>query len=218
MINFKTISAIALTAAVVAIMPMGNAEAALITGVTASTNMGESYGSSIQNIVDGSGLSSLSLTATHTYPDTSNAWVSSERTTIGIIDFNLNGQYSLQRFSLWNFSAVNSAGIQEVEISTSLDGSIYKTLSGAPTQFAAAGSSVPESPEQFGFTPTLANYVRFNVLSNYGYYATGLYEVQFDGTPATAPTAVPTPALLPGLIGLGVAALRKRKAEAASKA
>ena len=43
---------------------MGNAEAALITGVTASTNMGESYGSSIQNIVDGSGLSSLSLTAT----------------------------------------------------------------------------------------------------------------------------------------------------------
>ena len=32
------------------------------------------------------------------------------------------------------------------------------------------------------------------------------------------PTAVPTPALLPGLIGLGVAALRKRKAEAAEQA
>ena len=31
-------------------------------------------------------------------------------------------------------------------------------------------------------------------------------------------TAIPTPALLPGLIGLGVAALRKRKAEAAEQA
>ncbi len=30
----------------------------------------------------------------------------------------------------------------------------------------------------------------------------------------TAPIAIPTPALLPGLIGMGVAALRKRKAEA----
>jgi len=32
-------------------------------------------------------------------------------------------------------------------------------------------------------------------------------------TPVTPPTAVPTPALLPGLLGLGAAALRKRKAE-----
>lgn len=35
---------------------------------------------------------------------------------------------------------------------------------------------------------------------------------------SNAVTAVPTPALLPGLIGLGVAALRKRKAEAAEQA
>ena len=34
----------------------------------------------------------------------------------------------------------------------------------------------------------------------------------------SAPTAIPTPALLPGLIGLGVAALRKRKAEAVEQA
>jgi hypothetical protein len=31
-------------------------------------------------------------------------------------------------------------------------------------------------------------------------------------TYATAPTAVPTPAILPGLIGLGLGMLRKRKA------
>ena len=52
MINFKTVSAIALTAAVVAIAPMGNAEAALITGVTVSTNMGSFDGRSIRPLAD----------------------------------------------------------------------------------------------------------------------------------------------------------------------
>ena len=226
MINFKTISAIAVTAAVVAIVPIGNAEAALITGVTASTNMGSSNGYNIQNIVNGSGLSSLSLTATHTTQSASNSWVSNLGIGTGNIDFNLNGQYSLQGFSFWNFNDssdffnnINVFGIQGVNISTSLDGSTYSALSGAPTQFAI-GTYAPESPEQFAFAPTLANYVRLSVLSNYyGEYPLAAFnEVQFDGTPATAPTAVPTPALLPGLIGLGVAALRKRKAEAASKA
>lgn len=37
--------------------------------------------------------------------------------------------------------------------------------------------------------------------------------VTYDYTPATTPT-IPTPALLPGLIGIGVAALRKRKEQA----
>ena len=36
--------------------------------------------------------------------------------------------------------------------------------------------------------------------------------------PTTPSTQVPTPALLPGLIGMGVAAMRKRKAEAAANA
>ena len=216
MINFKTISAIALTAAVVAIAPIGNAEAALITGVTVSTDMKSFGGYDIQNIVNGSGLDSLSLTATHADVTPTNSWASSFETPTGTIDFNLNGQHSLQGFSIWN-NADNTFGIQGVTISTSIDGSTCTALSGAPTQFAQ-GANGAEAAQQFAFAPTQANYVRFNVLSNYGAFATTLSEVQFDGTSATAPTAVPTPALLSGLIGLGVAALRKRKAEAASKA
>jgi hypothetical protein len=38
------------------------------------------------------------------------------------------------------------------------------------------------------------------------------------GTPIPEPNPIPTPALLPGLIGMGVAALRKRKSEAADAA
>ena len=222
MINFKTISAIALTAAVVAIVPMGNAEAALITGVTASTDMGkvDLPGYDIQNVVNSSGLDSLSLTATHAGGSASDIWDSSLGIGTGTISFNLNGQYSLQGFSVWNYNYGYELSVKEVNISTSKDGITYTPLSGAPTQFAQGANGAAEAPEQFAFAPTLANYVRFSVLSNYwgGFPLTGLSEVQFDGTPTTTPTAVPTPALLPGLIGLGVAALRKRKAEAASKA
>ncbi len=44
--------------------------------------------------------------------------------------------------------------------------------------------------------------------------AYSISEITVDGNPATA---VPTPALLPGLIGLGFSMLRKRKAEAAKQ-
>ena len=217
MINFKTISAIAVTAAVIAIVPMSNAEAALITGVTASTDMGTfGFGYDIQNVVNGSGLDSLSLTATHADVSGANSWFSAAGISTRTIDFNLNGQYNLQGFSVWNLFST-SIGIKGVNISTSLDGTNYQALSGAPTQF---GFNNNQKPEQFAFASTLAQHVRFAVLSSYSpnFPAYGLSEVQFDGTSATTPTAVPTPALLPGLIGLGVAALRKRKAEANSEA
>ena len=45
-----------------------------------------------------------------------------------------------------------------------------------------------------------------------------MYKSHIDLILGGSPTQVPTPALLPGLIGLGVAALRKRKAEAAEQA
>ena len=162
-------------------------------------------------------MSPLSLTAIHARTNPSNSWASTSGTTTGTINFNLGGQYNLAGFSVWNFNGNNAIGTKDVNISTSLDNISYTALNGAPTQFAIGAFAAPESPEQFAFAPTLAQYVRFNILSNYGnsFNTTGLSEVQFDGTPATA---VPTPALLPGLIGLGVAALRKRKAEAAGEA
>ncbi|MDX2241194.1 MAG: PTPA-CTERM sorting domain-containing protein [Leptolyngbyaceae cyanobacterium bins.302] len=46
----------------------------------------------------------------------------------------------------------------------------------------------------------------------------GVYTYKANFTPDPTAVPVPTPALLPGLIGMGVAALRKRKAEAAKLA
>jgi F5/8 type C domain len=174
--------------------------------------MGESPGSSINNIVNGSGLSSLSLTATHATATPTNAWGST--TTTGNITFNLNGSYNLAGFSLWNFnfSSLVSAGVNGVNIQTSTDGSNFTPVTGSPTQFAIA-TSPAQNAEQFSFTPVDAAYVRFNVLSNYGASFTGLGEVQFDSAPATAPaTAVPEPFTIVGtLAGLGGGAALKRR-------
>jgi hypothetical protein len=210
---------VGLTAAALALVPTSNAHAALITGVTASSNMGAfSSGVDIQNTVNGAGLpgNTPNLIGNHAVGTSDDVWVSQILTTTGTIDFNLNGSYNLAGLSFWNFNTFTSYGIKDVLIQVSTDGFNFATVSGAPTQFAIADGFVPTAPQQVAFAPVLANYVRFSVLSNYGNeFGTGFAEVQFDGTPVTP---IPTPALLPGLIGMGVAALRQRKTAAAEEA
>ncbi len=57
-------------------------------------------GVSINGVANGSGLSSLSLNATHAAADLGNSWASDNGITTGIITFNLNGLYNLAGFSL----------------------------------------------------------------------------------------------------------------------
>jgi hypothetical protein len=194
-----------------------NAQAALINGVTVSTDMGERLPFlGINNIVNGSGLpgNTPSLTGLHrdgSFAGTS--WLSNPVIT-GNITFNLNGTYSLGGFSLWNFNGDNSFGVKGVNVLTSTDGSTFTTVAGSPTQFQIGSYFTTESPEVFSFAPVTASYIRFQVLSNYGSpFVTGLSEVQFNGTPAA--TAVPEPFTILGtLTGLGGGAALKRRLKA----
>jgi hypothetical protein len=187
------------------------APAGYITGVTASTNMGTA-GGDIAHIVDGSGLSSLSLTATHATATALNSWDSAVGTLTGQVTFDLPGTFTLVGMSVWNFNANNIFGVQGVSVSTSTDGVTFTPLLGGPTTFAQGAIAAPEPPQQFTFGPVVADFVRFDITSNYGGAATGLSEVGFDGTLVT--TAVPAPpTLLLGLVGsgcAGVARLRRR--------
>ncbi len=198
-----------------------NAQAALINGVTVTTDMGSlDIFTNINNIVNGSGLpgNTPSLTGNHRSGFTGTYWLSNYNVITGNITFNLNGTYSLGGFSLWNSNSENSWGVKGVNVLTSTDGSNFTTLAGSPTQFEIEYYFSAESPEQFSFAPVTASYVRFQVLSNYGYpVLTGLSEVQFDGTPAA--TAVPEPLTIFGtLAGLGGgAALKRRLKEIKSK-
>jgi F5/8 type C domain len=191
-----------------------NAQAALITGVTASTDMGTFDPIvNINDVANGSGLSALSLTATHSEAEFGNAWGSDVGTTTGNITFNLGGQYSLAGFSLWNFNpgGASPSGINGVNIQTSTDGTTFTNVAGAPTQFAIASSLTAEPAQQFSFAPVNAAFVRFNVLSNHGNTQfTGLDEVQFNS--AASATAVPEPLTILGtLTAIGGGAALKRR-------
>ena len=185
-----------------------NAQAALITGVTVSTDMG-SNGTNIINTVNGVGLPSNtpSLTGNHATAIGGNAWLSAANIATGNITFNLNGSYSLAGFSFWNFNRdIFSGGIKGVTVQSSTDGTTFTTVAGAPTQFAIAANA-PIAPEVISFSPVTASFVRFVVASNWGFSSSGFSEVQFDGTP----TPVPEPSSLLALLAFGLAGVGFRK-------
>jgi hypothetical protein len=190
-----------------------------IVGVTATTNMGSGFGTNLINTVNGVGLSSLSLTATHEGTIPTNSWVSNQGVLTGQITFSLGGLFSVDSFSFWNQNgggpgANGTSGIQGVQVFTSTDGIIFTPLVGGPTTFAQVMGNANLPPEIFSFAAVNATHFRFMVLSNWGetqlFNVTGFAEVGFNGA---APIPEPATMLLlgTGLTGFAVRVLRRRK-------
>lgn len=201
-------------ACVILLMLAGTANATYITGVTATTNMSSGFGTNIANTVNGAGLSSLDLTATHAGTIPSNSWVSSGTTT-GSIFFDLGLSFSVDSFSFWNQNgggpgSLGSTGIDSLNIFYSADGATFTSLFGGVSTFAQVPGSVSLSPEIFSFSAVDARYIRFDVLSNHGDISqTGFAEIAFNAT-----TSVTEPSTI-ALLGLGLAGIgfsRKKKA------
>jgi len=195
---------IALGAFVALAFQTNQAFADRIAGVTATTDMGSGFGTSLGNTLNGVGLSALTLTATHTATIPSNSWVSAFGVLTGNVTFNLGGLYVVDSFSFWNQNGggpgtAGSTGIQGVEVLTSSDGVLFASLAGGPSVFArVSGSSGP--PEIFAFAPVSATHFRFHILSDYGDTAeTGFAEAGFNN-------AVPEPSAT-ALLALIAAAL-----------
>jgi len=199
-------------AALASLFAAGTAQAIpapYITGVTATANVGTASGALVQ-IVNGAGLTALSLSASHANGSTNNLWGGAG--TSSTITFNLHDSYVLTDLAVWNFNGSNTAGVRDVQISTSTDGSNFAALVGGPTQFAIGNNNAAELAQLFSFGPVTASFVRFNISSNYGFSGvTGLSEVGFGGTLASS--AVPEPTTL-ALFGIGTAgfAARRRRA------
>lgn len=178
--------------------------AAYITGVTASTDMGSGFGTSLTNTVNGVGLSSLSLTATHAATIPTNSWVSAPGILTGNVTFNLNGLYDLTGFSFWNQNGGGpglngSTGIRGVQVLTSLDGIIFTPKGDAPSEFAQVPGNVNLPPQVVTFGTVTASFVRFSIASNWGDpFQTGFAEVAFDGTLIPEPSSL----ILSGLGGV----------------
>jgi hypothetical protein len=217
----KKMSAVLVAATAMSLAPMGQAQAALITGVSVSTNMNTTSSSILNNIVNGNGLplNTPALTGQHANSSVSNAWVSASNSVNRQINFTFDGQYAVTKINVWNLIGTGNTnqfrsdgGVKDVVVSTSQDGINYGVFSGI-TQFAQ-GTFNPESFSLVTANSTggvLAKFIRFTLTNNYGdTNRIGLSEVQFDGV---LTQAIPTPALLPGLVGLGMAAARKRRAK-----
>jgi hypothetical protein len=193
-----------------------------ISTVTATTNMGSGFGTSLTNTVNGVGLTSLSLTATHGATVPRNSWVSAQGVLTGQITFNLGGLSSVNSFSFWNQNnggpgLAGSTGIQGVQVLYSTDGTTFTALLGGPSVFARETGNT-SSPQIFSFTAVNAAFFRFVVLSNYGDPGqTGFAEVGFNRV-----TAVPEPTTMlllgTGLAGIGAKVRSRRKANAGDKA
>ena len=173
-----------------------------ISTVTATTTMGSGFGTSLTNTVNGVGLSSLSLTATHDGTTPANSWVSLAPATTGQVTFDLGGSFPVDGFSFWNQNgggpgANGSTGIQGVSILSSTNGSTFVPVPGAPSIFTQQPGTTAVPPQIVTFPTVTATHIRFNILSNWGDAQTGFAEVGFNAVPEPAAGAL----LLVGVAG-----------------
>jgi hypothetical protein len=197
-------------AAVVLLASAFSAQAALVSPISATTNMGSGFGTNLINTINGVGLSSLSLTATHSATFPNNSWVSANVLS-GDITFNLGGTFSIEGLSFWNQNDGGPGdngitGIKNVVISSSLDNVTFTLIAGAPSVFARESGSVSNA-QQFSFGKVNATHVKFSVASNYGDLSnTGFAEVKFNSAAASVPDGGTTVAMLGlSLVGMGYA-------------
>jgi len=175
--------------------------AAVITPVSVTAS--STYGSYEQdNLINDSGLSVLGQHDTNW----EHMWLSHYSDTSVSLTFDLGDLYSLSSSNIWQYNVdwALDRGVQSFDILGSTDGVTFNFISNANLTMAKVGLITPQS---INFT-ALAEFIRFDITSNYGDLAyTGLSEVKFNGLSAVPEVPIPAavfmffPALL-GFMGL----------------
>lgn len=187
----------------------GAARADLVSAVSATSTMGADFSTSLTNTINGVGLSSLALNATHEGTTPANSWASDNGVLAGLITFDLGQVHPIDGFSFWNQNGggpglMGITGIRRVIVLASTDGTNLAPIAGAPGEFAQQPGSMNVAAEVITFNAVMARYIRFDVQSNWGdTQNTGFGEVHFS--------AVPAPSAFTGLLaGLALARRRRR--------
>jgi hypothetical protein len=162
--------------ALVSVCALATASAQFIPGVTTTTNMGTFSTYNILNLTNGLGLSSMSVSATHS-ATWQEMWISNAILT-GWLQFDLGSVQPLSAIAVWNYNSSISTqrGVAVMDVSTSIDGVNFLPLS---RENVPQANAQPVLPHLIGVGNVPARFVRFDVLQNHGNNYTGLSEVQF---------------------------------------
>lgn len=174
----------------------------------------------INNTIDQSGLdvgfisgvtdfdAYLAQSPFHSPAAVNNEWFTPQGVRSAVVTYNLGRIFAVDRLALWN---EESSGIGSFNLLASLDGISFSTIANNLSP-ANNPRDLSYLAQVFSFGSFNAQYIRLDISGcpqpNAGFDGCGIGEVAFSTT--AADTTIPTPALLPGLIGMGVAALRKR--------
>ena len=223
--RIKNLMAVAIVA--VASVVATSANAALISGVTATTSSEITHGCcSDRDPVDMVNMGGLTAGGTHGVHDVvaANMWLSAGDGGFGGTDtdpwamFDLGDVYKIDSFHVWNYNeagAFATRGVDSVSVEYGTTAALGSTVAGI-NSFAIATGAASDPGEDFnGFAPFVGRYVKFDINSHHtggdnNFY--GLSEVQFFGELFTGGNAVPEPATATlALLGLGGLMTRRRR-------
>ncbi|GAA0856680.1 discoidin domain-containing protein [Aliiglaciecola litoralis] len=176
-----------------------NAGVISISNVTASSTW-STY--NVDNLINGSGLIGSLHSGEYT-----GKWMTNNTVT-GSLLFDFGSVFDLTSSSIWNYGngcCGIDRSVKDLSAEYSIDG----------ITFFAIGDFILNQPVGDPFASETialnasAQYIRFNLNSNYGSAYTGLSEVQFNGTAAAVPEPTSFVLLALGIAGLGFS--RKKK-------
>ncbi|MFA3790519.1 PEP-CTERM sorting domain-containing protein [Aliiglaciecola sp. SL4] len=184
---------ILLGAVLVLASSISNAGLITASDVTASSTF---FSYNVDNLINGSGLSGAEHSGNFV-----NKWMT-DGTVTGVLTFDLGAIFDISSSSIWNYGGGccgTGRSVKDLGIEGSLDGVTYFTI-GDFVLNESAGT--PIFSETIALNTT-AQYLKFNLNSNYGDTFTGLSEVQFDGVISSVPepTSIALFSLCLALIG-----------------
>lgn len=212
-----------LTATVALSLMVGSAHGAIITPTAATTNSTVGGNRGIENVIDGSDLSSnglsgniLSETHDQNLDSGPGYWLSANGGgNVGnstTLTFNLGGTFSVDGVHIWTYHRGGdnpSRAIESFDISFSTDGgsnygstiNLSDWLSSQEAGYATVEGEIPVQSKSFA-TVEDVTHIKIDNIVNHGNAYIGLSEIRFN--------AVPEPGSL-ALIGLGGLCLLKRR-------